>query len=41
MTRALKEYSEVLVREFYAVYKGEIKRQNPQGQLWKDGDPIP
>lgn len=41
MTRAPKKYSEVLVREFYAAYKNELKRQYPHGQLWKSGDPIP
>ncbi|KAF3661265.1 hypothetical protein FXO38_11785 [Capsicum annuum] len=40
MTRAPRKYSEVLVREFYAAYKGELQRQYPQGQLQKSGDPI-
>ncbi|KAF3626798.1 hypothetical protein FXO37_30208 [Capsicum annuum] len=40
MTRAPGKYGKVLVQEFYAEYNGELQRQNPQVQLWKDGDPI-
>ncbi|KAF3657207.1 hypothetical protein FXO38_11174 [Capsicum annuum] len=38
MTTALGKFSPALVQEFYAAYKGELKRQYSQGNLWRGGD---
>lgn len=34
------KFSPALVREFYTAYKGELKMQYLQGNLWKCGDPF-
>lgn len=40
MITALGNNNNVLVKKFRMTYKGKLKRQYPQGQLLKCGDPI-
>lgn len=40
ITIVLGNHSPTLVQKFYTVYKGELKRQYLQGNLWRGGDPI-
>lgn len=40
MMREPRQYSEVLVREFYVAYKGKYMGQYPQKMLWMGGNPI-
>lgn len=40
MKISVEKYSEVLFREFYAMYKVERQRQYRQGQLWRGGELI-
>lgn len=39
--RAPRQYTKVLVCEFYVAYNGELMRQYLPGMLWKPVDPIP
>lgn len=40
MTSETGNISPALVQKFYAAYKRELKRQYPQGNLWKGSAPI-
>lgn len=40
MNSESRKFSHALVREFYATYKGELKKQYPRGNLWKGRDSI-
>lgn len=40
MTTAPVRYSPTLVRQFYIAYRGDLKRQCPQENIWKGSDSI-